>query len=203
MIHRNTTRKSGFTMIELLIALVILTLIVTNISMVTKTGSAAYEASVFRNNLNEQLDQNLDRIALAIMASDAEGLDPLPVAPASSPQITYRASLGIIDEVVQFDDAERIAWVAGAGPAAGQVVWTEKPGEVDQRDVIWSNWVPTMFDGELPNGGDDNGNGLLDESGLSFDTNGDEVFIRMTVERVGPDGNLVPMQAIRNVTCRN
>ena len=114
-----SNRQSGFTIIEALIALVILTLLLSNISMVTKTGSAAAESSIFRETLTDQLDQTLDRVSMAIMSSSAAGLDPLPVAPASSPTISYRASLGMVEEEIILGDQENISWIAG-GPLAAR-----------------------------------------------------------------------------------
>ena len=85
----------------------------------------------------------------------------------------------------------------------GQVIWRDKPGEVDERSVVWSRWVSDFLENELPNGIDDNGNGLIDESGLTFVIDGSMVTIRLTLQRTGSDGKSSVYSREATVHCRN
>lgn len=202
-------RRAGFTIIEICIALTILSLIAVNVVMVTRTGSNAIRAEAFKESLEDDLNLTLDRMKLALMASSASSLEGVNQAPLGSNEISYSISLGLDAGGVLVDsDPERIEWSA-LGADAGQVVWTQNPELAEERSVVWSNWVPRVYMEEIDgNIADDNGNGLNDENGLAFalEESPDketEVYIHLTVERTNQDGQLVPVERRVNVTCRN
>jgi len=200
---RTPGRKTGFTLVEIVIALTILTLIIINISMVTESGSLAARAGAFQSKLDDEADLTLDRISLALMSSSAASVYPQTPAPAHTSEVNYSISLGVGagGEMIS-GDLERIKWMQKPG-VPGRVMWVENPGLATERHVVWSNWVPAIFQDEILNGNDDNGNGLADEAGLAFDMDGAEVNIHLTVERINPNGVPTPTQRRVNVTCRN
>jgi hypothetical protein len=59
------------------------------------------------------------------------------------------------------------------------------------------------MEGELANGIDDNGNGVIDEKGLCFVVEGNRVTIRLTIDKPGPDGKHYRRTLETTVTCRN
>jgi hypothetical protein len=63
----------------------------------------------------------------------------------------------------------------------------------------------TTFDGAetCDNGVDDNGNGLVDESGLTFISEGSSVTIWLSLERIGPENKPVTYSRKAVITCRN
>lgn len=193
--------QAGFTLLELMIALTIVSLLAVNVVMVMRTGSEAARSGVFFKTLNDEADQTLDRISLALMSSDAENLYPVAVAPLYTNEVTYSVSLGVVDGEVIESPPESIGWDALAD--RGRVLWAENPGLENERIVSWSNWVPTFHEGEDFNGDDDNGNEIVDESGLAFDMIGALVNIHLTVERQGPDGEWTPTTRRLQITCRN
>ena len=191
----------GFTLLELMIALTIMALIAVNITMVTRTGTEAARAGIFDITLNDELETTLDRISLAVMSSRADDIYPRRTSPGFTPNVTYTVTLGYEGGVEVQGPPERIAFNETA--LGGQVVWLESPGEVDERRVVWSNWVPILSKREEPNGVDDNANELPDEAGLAFDMDGDLVNIHLTIERLDPHGVPVPKDRLIRVTCRN
>ena len=62
-------RRSGFTLVEVLIASVIIALISVNIAMVARTGSQATANGLVHELLDSELDLTLDRIKLALMSA--------------------------------------------------------------------------------------------------------------------------------------
>ena len=98
-----------------------------------------------------------------------------------------------------WSDQERI----GLADNHTQLVWSQNPGKDEELRVVWCNLVGRYLEGELANGTDDNGNELIDEQGLSFSLQGDQVSIRLTLERQGPDGSFVQKTVETTVTCRN
>jgi len=194
-------QSAGFTLLELVIALTILALIGVNVSMVTRTGSEAARSGMFRQTLNDEADQTLDRISLALMSSGAENLYPIAIAPLYTNEVTYSISLGVEDGEVIESQPESITWEQLED--RGRVLWSENPGQPNERSVSWSNWVPTFHEGEEFNGADDNGNVIVDESGLAFDMRGALVNIHLTIERPDHHGEWVPATRRLQVTCRN
>jgi hypothetical protein len=86
---------------------------------------------------------------------------------------------------------------------ATRVFWARNPGLGTEHRVIWTNMVRPFLEGEVMNGVDDNGNGLVDEHGLSFDIDRNAVTIRLSMERRSSDGRAVIHTIERVVTCRN
>jgi prepilin-type N-terminal cleavage/methylation domain-containing protein len=191
--------RGGFTLVEVMIALALGALVLVNVVMVLDTSSKAYEAGTSVNEMEFQADRTLDRIALAIMSSRRESLMIAAETPLMATSLSYHSTLGMEDGEVVEGEPERIEFVI----VEGQVRWTENPGLAGERSVIWANWVRDFLEGELPNGVDDNGNGLIDETGLSFDVDGERVNIRLTLERPGPDGKNITRTRETVVVCRN
>ncbi|MCP5023736.1 MAG: prepilin-type N-terminal cleavage/methylation domain-containing protein [bacterium] len=199
--------RSGFTLIEVLIASVIFALISINIAMVTRAGSHATANGVMHELLNSELDLTLDRIKLALMSASADNVYPQVSAPASNDRIDFNTSLGVQSGVHVMGDPERIEW-SPTENEVGRVVWTQSLGLPNERTIQWSKSIPTMQNKEIINLSDDNANGLVDEPGLSFHvqhaSNKEmQVYITLTVTKTDSSGRPVPANRQVNVTCRN
>ena len=132
------TRRAGFTLIEVLIALTIFGLLSVNIAMVSRTGSKAAESDMFRQLLDSEMDLTLDRIKLALMSASADNVYPQAEAPLSVSHIDFSTSLGVQSGVHVMGDPERIAWTP-ASAARGGVFWTQSLGIVGaEREIQWS-----------------------------------------------------------------
>lgn len=193
-------RRSGFTLVEVVIALVIMVLLAKNLSMVFETSTEAAEAERLLNALDMHAQVTMDRMTLALMSSSTTELDPLSVAPLNSSRMDYQTGLGS-DELgeILWGDPERIELLAGTG----QVVWRENPGLEGERSVVWTSWVPEFLEREMLNGLDDNSNEVIDERGLSFNVIGNQVIIRLTLEREDSEGRTYHKTLESRVTCRN
>ena len=192
-------RRTGFTLIEVMIALSILGLIVANVSLVMRTSASSAEAGVRINQLENQAGSTMDRIANAIMASSSDGITPAPAAPDSERYLDFKRNVGIEDGAIIWGNDERIS----LDEDTGQVVWIENRDSEAERRIVWSNWVSNYLEGELPNGEDDNDNGLEDETGLSFDMEGRKVTIRLTLSQTAPEGREYSKTLVTRVTARN
>jgi prepilin-type N-terminal cleavage/methylation domain-containing protein len=200
-------RRSGFTLVEVLIASVIFALISVNIAMVTRTGSQATANGLLHELLDSELDLTLDRIKLALMSASADNVYPQVSAPASNERIEFSTSLGVQSGIHVMGDPERIEWIPSENDT-GRVIWTQSLGLPGERQIQWSRSVPTLQNKEVLNLNDDNQNGLVDEPGLSFHMNHatDEemqVFITLTITKTDASGNLIPANRQVNITCRN
>jgi len=191
--------RAGFTLLEMIISVGLVALVVTNIVMAMDSSTKAYEAGASRVEVEDQARRTLDRIALAVMGSSREGLAPGQEFPFDTDSLTYQLNLGYQDGEVVWSDPERIR----REQVAAQITWSKNPGIPGEQRVVWTKWVSEYMKGEVFNGIDDNGNGLIDEKGLSFTIDENLVTIRLTLEKTGPDGNAVTVPLETQVDVRN
>jgi prepilin-type N-terminal cleavage/methylation domain-containing protein len=192
--------RNGFTLLELMIAVVVVTLIAANVSMVLKTSTTAYESELLQSELDDDSSLAIDRIRLALMSSSLEDLNPVLDAGDHSNNISYLVSLGIDENAMPvFSDPERIALEA----QAGTILWLQNPDTAQQRSMVWTRNVPQLLENELPNGDDDNGNGLADEEGLVFQKAERNVHVQLSVQRTDSRGTVHTVSKSEMVFCRN
>jgi hypothetical protein len=84
------------------------------------------------------------------------------------------------------------------------VVWVRDAGLPSQRTTVVASSVAETLEGEVPgNGVDDNGNGLIDETGFCIDFDENVINVRLTIERMTPDGVLLARTTERAIRLRN
>ncbi|MCK6448314.1 MAG: prepilin-type N-terminal cleavage/methylation domain-containing protein [Planctomycetes bacterium] len=190
---------SGFTLVEASIAIALLALVFVKVGMLVKMKSdtAAHESTALV--VDDQARRVLEQISYAVMGASRERLIPDPESPIYSSELRYEVSLGVQNGAVVWGDAQWIGLSAGAN----EVTWRERPDAPDERKVVWCKVVRPFLEGELMNGIDDNGNGLIDEKGLVFTLNGSRVTVRLTLERKSETGEIVTRTVETMVTCRN
>ncbi|MEQ1891440.1 MAG: prepilin-type N-terminal cleavage/methylation domain-containing protein [Planctomycetota bacterium] len=192
--------RSGFTLVEAVIALALIGLVVTKLTLVMGDAQKAHSEETMAMALEDQAMELIDKIAYAIVGSSAASLDPEnPVAPFSSPFMRYMISLGVEDGKAVWSEPEEI----GLSEGSGELYWGQNIGAENERRVVWANTVSELLEDELANGADDNGNELADELGLAFVLDGASVTIRLTLERIDGDGKRIQVTRWTSVTCRN
>ncbi len=196
-------RRAGYTLVEVLIAFTILVLLSINIAMLLRAGRAAAVTGTLNARISNELNQTVDRIALALMGADAAALDGPQLKPLSSEYVRFQACLGVQESGVVHGPLEEIQW-SPTTEGTGRILWRESPASERERRVVWSTAVPSSYMHEVPdNGLDDNGNAIDDEAGLAFTMDGPQVNIHVTIQRHGLDGRPLPMQRTQSVFCRN
>lgn len=192
-------RRGGFTLLELLMALALFAIMTVKIHYAMVAANQASTRSTRRIVVEDQARRVLQQIAVAVMGANRGTLIPDTVAPLSMSSMRFQVNLGIENGEVVWSDPEQVA----LDDATEQVFWSSNPDAANARRVVWSNLVTPFLEGELPNGMDDNGNGLIDEKGLSFEVDRNAVRIRLTLERITDDGESVMETVETTVTCRN
>lgn len=195
-----TQGRGGYTLLELALAGALLTLVLLKGSVVLRsvTRFSGREANLI--SLEDRAEDLLDRISYALMAANRQTLLPSVAAPLHSESIRYQVSMGVEDGEVVWAAPERI----GVDPAVdNQLTWTKDPGAPEERSVVWTNLVRPLLEGEVLNGVDDNGNGLVDEKGISFDIQGSSVVIRLTLGDEDGAASSFERTVEAVVTCRN
>lgn len=191
--------RSGMTLLEVLLALTLLAIVAVKAQGTLQAVGGSINEETQEVALEDKARSLLRRIGYEIMGSNRSSLIPDAEAPMSTDDLFYRVNLGIQEGEVVWSDMEEVA----LEEERGQVFWSENPGEADERRVIWSSLVSPYLEGEIPNGMDDNGNGLIDEKGLSFVVQKNSVTIRLTLEKFTDGGESIIQTVETTVTCRN
>ena len=182
-----------------MIGVAVLGIVLGNIVMLQNASGDAYESSVFGSVLEDNADTTMDRIALAVMSTSIDSLDEVLTAPSFVSEIDYQVVMDVVNGEPVLGVLERIEFLS----AANQIVWTRSPDTPEEMEVSWSRNVPALFDGELANGVDDNGNGVADEDGLAFNRDANQITIRLTLARTDSNHVEYTRTKSRRVTCRN
>jgi len=190
------TAHAGWTLIELVLAGVLVTGVMTKAAFVVNAALGLASDESASMHYEDQARRVMDRIALAVMGSDRDSLLP-QIEELHTNSIRYSFSLGLEDGEVVWSDPEEIRLGDGA------VEWRENPDAAEERKVVWTTLVSPLLEGEIVNGVDDNGNGLIDEDGLSFVLEGQRIVIRLTLRRPEVDGRTVQQTVESVVYCRN
>jgi prepilin-type N-terminal cleavage/methylation domain-containing protein len=198
------TARSGFSLVEILIAIAILAVVLGLLSLVGRAGSNAFESGFTRAHLHAQLAATLDRVVAELRIAGKSTLAPPNVPGTANDTLAYAQALDLVEGQVVWSSTRRLAF--GYAPREtndgtdqnsnglvdeGRLVLTLDVGTADEQDVVLTNWVPELLDGELQNGIDDNGNGLIDERGFCIervvDPSGETLIVRLSL--VHPDGH--------------
>ena len=191
--------RGGFTLLELMLGISLLTIIGYKAYGALNTIHETVEREDTEIALEDQARRVLKQIAYEVMGANRETLNPDSPAPGGTERLRYQVNLGIQDGEVVWGDPEQLH----LSEQDQQVVWSENPETERERRVVWSSLVAPYLAGEIPDGMDNNDNGLIDEKGLSFVMNNNSVTVRMTLERINPEGEAVTKTVETTVTCRN
>lgn len=210
-----STRRAGFSLVEVLISMAMLGGLLGTMLMVVLSGSATARVGMARQTIEGAARRTLDRIATELVSAGVETLDPVPSAPWGSDQLTFQPIEGFDGDVVwgaprsfslALEEGELDDGLDNNdnGLADERVlVFTRDPGGAEELATIWAHGIRELAEGELDNGEDDNGNGLADEAGLSFVQVQNRLVVRLSLEELDADGNRLVRTVETSVRLRN
>lgn len=209
-------RRGGFTVIEVVISIGVLSVMMSLAGLAMMRSANAYQDTTRRTALELRVRRALDRV-----------IDEF--APASADSIVPPMGEDFASDTVTFDPVVDIAGgVALLGPAI--TLRAElAPGEVDNGldddgngliddrvlvlirnagtpqvvRVILARGVPPLLEGELDNGDDDNGNGLVDEPGFSLTQVGNALVVRLSCQQPDGQGGVLSRTVETSISLRN
>lgn len=197
---RGASRKrAGFTLLEMAMTVALLAIFAVKVTSVIDVTTKTTEDDIQQTAIDAQARQVLRQIGFAVMGSHPSSLDPNMLAPLNQACLKYQVNLGISDGEVIWADPEEVALEEGRR----QIYWSDNPDAADERRIVWTNLVAPYLEGEIPNGIDDNGNGLIDEKGLAFSISGSAISMKLTLERIKDDGTAITSTVETVVACRN
>lgn len=213
---RRAARTRGLTLVELMIAMTTLAVVLGAVALAASSGNNAFQTGHAVSTLETQAQRTVDRVIEELREAGRLGLVPDPQPPFGSATLDFQCNAGWGGAAVVWDDLTRIAFELMPGENddgidnnrnglvdEGCVAWRRDPGLPDEQRVVFCSYVREYLEGELPNGLDDNGNGLIDERGLCFEANGDTVIVRLTLERMDAEGQLITRTVESAITLRN
>ena len=195
---QRTTRSHGFSLVEMMVALGLLGIILTSLSMVLRQTRKSYRTGSAIMAVENQGARAMREVVDSLRTADLTSLGAIPAPPLSAPTLDYQVNLGFVGTQTVWSDPMRLRF----DPAAGTIVRTEDVGGPNQASVTLGRNIPRLLEGELLNGVDDNGNGLRDEPGFSLTREGDLLVVRLTIQAPGPDGPITRTWDTR-LYCRN
>jgi prepilin-type N-terminal cleavage/methylation domain-containing protein len=200
---RSPFGRSGFSLVEVLVASAIFSLVLAGTTLVVMTSSSTATDSSARNRVRDLARRAADRVADELVNAGAATLFPDP-EPDGTDNVVFATVTGVAAGVVGWSNPTRIAFEYDPGEVddgvdndgdglvdEGRIVLTRNDGMAGQLRIVLCRDVRELLEGEDPNLADDNGNGLDDESGFWVQRAGELVIVRVTVEKAGPEGVLI------------
>jgi hypothetical protein len=186
--------------LEAVIALAILSIVLGAAFQLTTSSFNAAGQGTSSAVMDMRAGRLLDRVTTELMSAGFLTLDP--PSPAGSPEIAFKKCTGYDAGALEWSPLCRIAWAAPAKKGGmASVVWGG--GATGTSPVAWLGNVPEYLEGELPNGKDDNGNGLVDERGLCFSLSGRTLTVRLSVCSTTSKGAVLTRTFTTSVHLRN
>ena len=209
-------RERGVTILEMVVATAAFMVVIGAVFSVLATGSQTVQATTVSGQLECKGERIARRIGRTVIHAGASTLLPSPQAPLGSSQVSFQCSQGwangamvwgpVISVGLEDDINDPNDGMDNDGDGCideATVVWCRDVGGPNETSEIWVENVRRFMDGEIQNNQDDNGNGLVDEAGLSFVLQGSTLVLRLCLERRGVDGRIVTKVAQHAVRLRN
>lgn len=134
--YARTRKAGGFTLIEALISTVLASLLLGSLVLAVNRGIGLFEQSAANNDVDSRAGRAIDVVTRALLAASENSINPNLETPVGAPNIVWSST-------IDYQDVD--GWAGGVqfGPVVRLAFELE--------------------DGEIDNGLDDNGNGLVDE----------------------------------------
>jgi type II secretory pathway pseudopilin PulG len=197
MLKVTGTRRAGFTLVEITVALGVLASVIGGVFAMLQTSSRAFQVASSGRRIENMVMETLDEIADKLRASKLSTITPQQAPPFSSSSVDFQRTVGYAGGATVWSTTERIRL------QNGQVQWTQNLGLPNESTTVWADSVPAYLQGETANGADDNANGLIDEGGLCFTFTGSSVLVRLTMRTKTSSGTTLTHTGQERIFFRN
>jgi len=188
--------RRGLTIVELSVTLLLASVALYALARAVASTSSLYRVGSSTMDVETRGRRTMDLMVDALQATDLDSIAALPASPFSASQIDFQVRMPFDGVLSDLSEPLRIVL------DGDEVFFVRSPGLADERPSAWCSGVTALAQGEELNGLDDNGNGLIDETGLAFSRNGSAIEIYLTLEdTAGASGATRSWST--GVTCRN
>lgn len=184
--------RRGLTLVELMITLSLVGVAFFVLTAFMRASAGFYQVSSTTMTTEGQGSRVIHQIAEALRGTDLDSIAGLPEAPLCDTALLFATTEAFDGKSTSISAPIQITW------RAGEVVKTDAFLMPAERQGVLLRGVPGLFEGEIPNGLDDNGNGYVDEAGLFFARQGASIVVGLTLQ----EGALTRSWTTR-VACRN
>lgn len=187
---KSCSRKSGFTLLEVVIAASMLGAVLLAGALISRQGLQVLESTNHETKVGDKVRKGADRILRELENTNA--IVPTP-DPAFVSDFVFTSVTGVLNGAPVTSDPNRLFWRLRAGEVddgldnngdglidEGEVVYVRNLGTPTERTVVLVRGVPELLEGETLNGADDNGNGLIDEPGFCVVMEEELLVMRLT-----------------------
>ena len=207
-------KERGFSLIQLVIAMVLLgTLSVIGIR-ITTMGSQATSTLVSLTQINQRTARLVERLGNELRSVGASTL--VPSSPFGEPAILYQRVEDIDGGDVVWGDQRRLECRPDPNDPVDGIdnngdgftdehilVLVVNAGSEDETEVSLATDVAPYFDRETLDGTDENDNAIIDELGISFQLRGSILTFRCTLLGLDPHGEVFEKSVETSVALRN
>jgi len=209
--------RAAFTLIELAISVAMMGVVLGSVSMFQLRSQEHTDSMLVSEKVETQARRTLTRIVDELRGVGTGFLVPDPTSSLGASTLVFQRPVDVTNAGVvvwgapsrlelELEPLETNDGVDEDGDALvdeRRLVMTRGIGTASERSVVLCTGIAELADGELGNGGDDNGNGLVDEAGFSIRRVGDLLTIRLTVLAPSGGGASVSTSIETSVVLRN
>lgn len=214
--QRRAGARGGYTLIEVMISLVLLTAVLGVTTLTTSQSYDAFRAARTNATVEAKLRRGVARVATELVSTGIDVLEPDPADEYGTSELLFREVVGIVGGAPVWGPQARIAFEYESGELddgldnngnglvdEGVIVLTRNVGEANETRSIVCHGVRELQEGEFPDGDDDNDNGLIDEGGLSISRVDRVLNIRVSLETLDGGGRPIVRTVTTAVRLRN
>jgi type II secretory pathway pseudopilin PulG len=215
--HSRARRRGGFSLLELVIAAALMSLVLGAMGLVQMRTRDAARVGMVREQVESLCRRTLDRVAEELQGVGHSLLFPDPSTSLGTSTITYQHSTGVsATGVVSWDTQSTLSLQLTPGEIDNgidddgdgliderQLVLTRGVGTAHPVSTVICTGIPELGAGESSNGVDDNGNGVIDEAGFNVRKVGDLLTVRLTVQSPNGSGQVISCSLETSIVLRN
>ncbi len=216
--HRSCKRRrAAFTLLELVISVAMMGVVLGSVSLFQVRSQEHTDSMLVSERVETQARRTLIRIADELRGVGTGLLVPDPTSSLGTSNLLFQRPTDVTNAGVvvwgapsrlqlELEPSETNDGVDQDGDALvdeRRLVLTRDIGTIDQKSIVLCTGIAELANGEVGNGSDDNGNGLVDEPGFSIRRVGDLLTIRLTVLAPSGGGASVSTSTETSVVLRN
>mgnify|MGYP001815328727 CR=1 FL=1 len=208
--------ERGFTFLEMVAVVVVLAIVGGLGVQALQMTSGASSSTVFQSEMDTRVHRAVRRVVRELQEAEVASMLPQPLVPFGADAVDYRCAEISDDERIVLGEYRRLELLPAVGdPRDGRD--NDSDGVVDEH-TLWlvhdvglpterrtelARNVAAYLEGELANAEDDNGNGLVDETGFSLALRDGILHVRLSLQGRSPKGSVLTRTAETTVWVRN
>lgn len=208
-------RQAGMTLYEITVSFTVTVIILGGMLVILQSSVASTRLTTARSLLDDRASSVVRQLAEELSQARAATMSPAD-PPLGTDALEFQVATGFAGGSPVWGNTTRIEFqyspddpndgVDNNGNGMideGRIVRRDDFGLLSETRTVLVTGVAEFLAGETANNADDNGNLLLDERGLSFERDGAELIIRLTLQGVTSNGVLLQRTVETSVTPRN